>query len=141
MTTPMMSSEVWSNWAFRASLAECFKYAVVEVQCSRHHRLQVLEEPDPATLCPQYDSGLLRRLRMEDAWGFKDRRGHKELSNGKQHHVQIFWRSWRQFELQVHCLQRKSDLPIEGPVLTRDSRVTGKRGFASEAVHFRMHQM
>eukprot|EP00439_Symbiodinium_sp_Y106_P079131 s1811_g17.t2 len=32
----------------------------------------VLEEPDPATLCPQYDSGLLRRLRMEDAWGFKE---------------------------------------------------------------------
>mmetsp|Transcript_127360 Transcript_127360/g.302561 ORF Transcript_127360/g.302561 Transcript_127360/m.302561 type:complete len:154 (+) Transcript_127360:424-885(+) len=32
----------------------------------------VLEEPDPGTLCPQYDSGLLRRLRMEDAWGFKE---------------------------------------------------------------------
>ncbi|CAE7329257.1 unnamed protein product [Symbiodinium sp. CCMP2456] len=32
----------------------------------------VLEEPDPGTLCPQYDSGLLRRLRMEDAWGLKE---------------------------------------------------------------------
>ena len=43
--------------------------------CIRSYAFQVLEEPDPSTICSEYDSGLLRRMQMEDAWGFKEPRG------------------------------------------------------------------
>ncbi|CAE7707131.1 unnamed protein product, partial [Symbiodinium pilosum] len=47
--------------------AHCIIRGLVELGVPK-----VLEEPDPSTICSEYDSGLLRRMQMEDAWGFKE---------------------------------------------------------------------